>query len=86
MSETTVTLDAAAPPNVTEVAPVKLVPAIVTFVPPATGPLGAFTDVTVGGITIKQLEHKVPVGEDQLPHLELTREIGRRFNSLYKKW
>lgn len=28
---------------------------------------------------------KVPVGEDQLPHLELTREIGRRFNSLYKK-
>jgi len=28
---------------------------------------------------------KVPVGEDQLPHLELTREIGRRFNSLYHK-
>lgn len=27
----------------------------------------------------------VPVGEDQLPHLELTREIGRRFNHLYKK-
>ena len=27
----------------------------------------------------------VPVGEDQLPHLELTREIARRFNSLYKK-
>jgi tryptophanyl-tRNA synthetase len=26
----------------------------------------------------------VPVGKDQLPHLELTREIGRRFNSLYK--
>jgi tryptophanyl-tRNA synthetase len=26
---------------------------------------------------------RVPVGEDQLPHLELTREIGRRFNSLY---
>ena len=25
----------------------------------------------------------VPVGEDQLPHLELTREIIRRFNSLY---
>lgn len=25
----------------------------------------------------------VPVGEDQLPHLELTREIGRRFNYLY---
>jgi len=27
----------------------------------------------------------VPVGEDQLPHLELTREIGRRFNYLYKE-
>jgi tryptophanyl-tRNA synthetase len=26
---------------------------------------------------------RVPVGEDQLPHLELTREIARRFNSLY---
>ncbi len=28
---------------------------------------------------------KVPVGEDQLPHLELTREIVRRFFHLYKK-
>lgn len=27
----------------------------------------------------------VPIGEDQLPHLELCREIGRRFNFLYKK-
>jgi tryptophanyl-tRNA synthetase len=27
----------------------------------------------------------VPVGEDQLPHLELTREIARRFNHLYGK-
>ncbi|MBI5197447.1 MAG: tryptophan--tRNA ligase [Nitrospirae bacterium] len=26
----------------------------------------------------------VPVGIDQLPHLELTREIARRFNSLYE--
>lgn len=25
----------------------------------------------------------VPVGKDQLPHLELTREVGRRFNNLY---
>jgi tryptophanyl-tRNA synthetase len=25
----------------------------------------------------------VPVGEDQLPHLEMTREIARRFNQLY---
>lgn len=27
--------------------------------------------------------HGVPVGEDQLPHMELTREIARRFNYLY---
>jgi tryptophanyl-tRNA synthetase len=27
----------------------------------------------------------VPVGEDQLPHLELTRQIVRKFNHLYKK-
>ncbi len=27
----------------------------------------------------------VPVGEDQLPHIELTREIARRFNSLYSE-
>jgi len=27
---------------------------------------------------------RVPVGEDQLPHLELTREVCRRFNYLYK--
>lgn len=26
----------------------------------------------------------VPVGEDQLPHLELTREIVRRFNNLFR--
>ncbi len=27
----------------------------------------------------------VPIGEDQLPHLELCREIARRFNFFYKK-
>ena len=26
----------------------------------------------------------VPVGKDQLPHLELTRELARRFNAIYK--
>ena len=29
--------------------------------------------------------HKVPVGIDQVPHLELTREIARRFNFLYRE-
>jgi tryptophanyl-tRNA synthetase len=28
--------------------------------------------------------HGVPVGVDQLPHVELTREIARRFNFLYR--
>jgi tryptophanyl-tRNA synthetase len=27
----------------------------------------------------------VPVGQDQLPHLEFTRELARRFNHLYKE-
>jgi len=27
--------------------------------------------------------HAVPVGEDQAPHVEMTREIARRFNGLY---
>ncbi len=28
--------------------------------------------------------HGVPVGKDQLPHVELTREIARRFNFMYE--
>lgn len=28
--------------------------------------------------------HRVPVGVDQVPHIEITREIARRFNSLYR--
>ena len=28
---------------------------------------------------------KVPVGEDQVPHIEFTREVARRFNHLYGK-
>src|SRR5262245_19894081 len=27
--------------------------------------------------------HGVPVGEDQVPHLEMTREVARRFNQMY---
>ena len=29
--------------------------------------------------------HYVPVGVDQVPHVELTREVARRFNFLYKQ-
>jgi hypothetical protein len=35
-------------PNLTTVAPVKLVPVIVTLVPPAVGPAEGFTPVTAG--------------------------------------
>jgi len=27
--------------------------------------------------------HAVPVGEDQVPHIEMTREVARRFNQIY---
>ena len=39
---------AALPPNLTAVAPVKLVPVMVTLVPPAGGPVLGLTLVTVG--------------------------------------
>ncbi|MBI3245791.1 MAG: tryptophan--tRNA ligase [Deltaproteobacteria bacterium] len=29
--------------------------------------------------------HRVPVGVDQVPHIEITREIARRFNSFYRE-
>jgi hypothetical protein len=45
---TTVTLVAAAEPNVTVAPLAKLLPVIVTEVPPATGPLFGLTLVTVG--------------------------------------
>jgi hypothetical protein len=47
----TVKLLAAVPPKLTAVAPVKVVPAIVTDVPPAAGPEEGLTRVTVGGVT-----------------------------------
>ena len=46
---TTVKLVAAVPPNVTAVAPVRLVPVMVTLVPPSVVPLAGVIDVTVGG-------------------------------------
>src|SRR5262249_12569208 len=48
VAELTVKLVEAVPLNVTDVAPVKLVPVIDTFVP--TGPLVGVNDVTVGGL------------------------------------
>lgn len=52
-----------------------------------------FSDMTYGflGYPVSQAAdisifkaHLVPVGEDQIPHIELTRKIVRRFNELYQ--
>ena len=46
--ELTTKLDAGAPPKLTEVAPAKLVPVMVTALPPAVGPAVGLSAVTVG--------------------------------------
>ena len=51
VAELTVNAVAAVAPKVTAVAPVKLVPVIVTTVPPADGPNVGEIDVTVGAAT-----------------------------------
>ena len=48
VAEVTVKLVAAVAPNLTAVAPVKLVPVMVTMVPPAVGPGCRRDRVTVG--------------------------------------
>ena len=48
VDEFTVTLVAAVAPNMTELAPVRLVPVTVTEVPPAVDPEAGLTPVTVG--------------------------------------
>jgi hypothetical protein len=48
VAEFTMKLVAGALPKLTAVAPVKLVPVIVTEVPPAAGPLAGLMPVTVG--------------------------------------
>jgi hypothetical protein len=49
VAELTVKAVALVAPNFTAVAPVKVVPVMVTDVPPATGPVVGEIDVTVGG-------------------------------------
>ena len=48
VAELTVNPVAAVVPKLTPVAPVKLVPVMVTVVPPVAGPVAGLTDVTVG--------------------------------------
>lgn len=48
---------------------------------PGYGLLG-YPVLQAADILIYQADY-VPIGQDQLPHLEITREIARRFNSLY---
>ena len=50
VSVSTLKLVAFTPPKVTEVAPVKLVPVIVTFVPPNVEPEAGETEEIVGGV------------------------------------
>ncbi|WP_110953143.1 tryptophan--tRNA ligase [Anaerosinus massiliensis] len=42
-----------------------------------------YPELMTADIILYKAEY-VPVGEDQIPHLELSREIVRRFNNLYK--
>ena len=51
VAESTVNEVAAVPPNFTAVAPVKLLPVMVTGMPPAAGPLFGEIEVTVGAAT-----------------------------------
>lgn len=44
-----------------------------------------YPSLMAADIAIMRAE-RVPVGEDQLPHLELTREIVRRFNNTYGRY
>jgi hypothetical protein len=48
VADSTLTLVAVVPPNFTSLAPEKLVPVMVTDVPPAAGPLLGSTFVTLG--------------------------------------
>lgn len=48
---------------------------------PSMGLLGY--PVLMGADILVYKADTVPVGEDQLPHLELTRELARRFNQVY---
>ena len=48
VGDTTVNEAASTAPNLTAVAPVRLVPLMVTVVPPATGPRAGATEATVG--------------------------------------
>jgi len=61
VAETTTTFVAELAPNFTAVAPVKLVPVMVTTVPPAAGPLVGLNAVTVGAATYVKLTTLVDV-------------------------
>ena len=56
---TTETPDAAAPPKVTDVAPKRFVPVMVTMVPPNVEPITGEIPVTVGKTEVPPLENPV---------------------------
>jgi hypothetical protein len=61
VAELTVKLVADAPPNMTLVAPLKLVPVMTTLVPPLSGPDVGASPVTVGAATKVKVPTDVPV-------------------------
>ncbi len=61
VAELTVKLAAAVAPNLTAVAPVKLVPVMTTLVPPVSGPDVGASPVTVGAGTKVKVPADVPV-------------------------
>src|SRR5690242_467165 len=63
VEELTVNDVAAVLPNLTAVAPLKLVPVIATDVPPASGPAAGVTDVTAGAATYVNLSFAFALDE-----------------------
>ncbi len=53
--------------------------------PEAANALLFFYPIMMAADILVQRAHFVPVGEDQLPHIEITRKLAKKFNKKYKK-
>jgi hypothetical protein len=71
VEETPEKLVAAVPPNRTAVAPLRLVPVMVTRVAPELGPEVGLNDLIVGALTVEVVKVK-SVAEDAVPELVVT--------------
>jgi len=73
---TTLIVVAAKPSNVTDVAPVKFVPVIVTLVPPTMAPDDGETPVTFGGVIIPTATPNPEVEKMEVPRpIQLTPSV-----------